>query len=172
MHHAKMMGLINPGDQKVTVPVRDWNAMKLALWRSRNGWLIAGRQALEILGSCFHDSNCPGIDDETAPCLQECADREQRMSALVILNAARQFAPVNARQLLNEPYYAPSRERYSEVLAELSACQAELEALKERIQPPPNPEPASLKQPPVKIPVNILEDEGEDETPQLPENAE
>ncbi len=165
---AVMMGLRTPGDEKFPVPRRDWNGMKLALWRSRTGWLIAARQADETVKRCAHMEGCAGKTDETAPCLKDCPDREHRMSALVILNAARQFAPVTARQLTNEPYYAPSRERYSEVIAELAACQAELEA-GSRAEAPPNVETPELKQPPVKIPQNIIDDEGE--PPQLPEHA-
>ncbi len=135
MDPKKMMGFENPGDKKFSVSARDWSGMKHAAWRSKVGWEIAERQAKEILGRCTHLDGCPGITDEAAPCLGAgnelgCPDRELRMSALVILNAARQFAPVSARQIANEIYFAPSRERYSEVIAELGAVQAELEDLK------------------------------------------
>lgn len=153
----KMMGLLTPGDEKVQVPQRDWNALKLAAWRSRTGWVIAVRQAIEIVQRCKHAHGCPGETVETEPCLPACPDREQRMSALVVLNAARQFAPVNARQLVNEPYYAPSRERYSEVLAELAACQAELEVLGMRADAPPNATLPKLQPEPLKIPEYIEE---------------
>ena len=68
------------------------------------------------------------------------------MSALVILNAARQFAPVDARQLAKAPYYAPSREQFSEVLGELGAAQAELKALRGTVvtMPVENPGQKSL----------------------------
>lgn len=142
MDSKKLMGFESPGDQKFQVTFRDWNAMKLAVWRSKVGWDIAQRQALEILERCNHLDGCPGAKSETEPCLAPtfgeegkvvqvgCPDREIRMSALVVLNAARQFAPANARRLAEQPYFAPSRELYSEVLSELGAAQAELEALR------------------------------------------
>lgn len=124
----KMMGFDVPGDQKVTIQVRAWSAVKLALWRSRNGWEIALRAAVDIVQRCEHAEGCPGEANETEPCLPACRDREQRMSALVVLNAARMFAPVDVRKPANEPYSAPSREYFSEIIGELLAAQAELEA--------------------------------------------
>ena len=140
MEANKMMGLVNASDQKVALPIRDWNAMKLALWRSKVGWEIAERAALEILEQCVHLDGCPGKDDETAACLggvvfgQEktevgCPDREARMNALVVLNAARQFAPAEVRRPTDAPYHAPSREYFSEVITDLMATRAELEAI-------------------------------------------
>jgi hypothetical protein len=72
---------------------------------------------------------CAGKTSETSPCLPDCPDRELRASALVILNAARQFAPLDARRQADGPYYAPSRESFSETMAELGACQFEIDAL-------------------------------------------
>ena len=126
----KLMGLITPGDEKVPVPVRHWDGMKRALWRSKFAWEIVQREATALLARCAHMEGCAGKADETAPCLVDCPDRELRMSALVILNAARQFAPVDARRAAEGPYYAPSREHFSEVIAELGACQTELIALR------------------------------------------
>jgi hypothetical protein len=130
MDPKKMMGFDVPGDQRVPVPARDWNAMKLALWRSKVALDIAAHAAAELVARSAHMEGCPGKEIETEPCLPDCPDRELRMSALVILNAARQFAPVNARQPANAPYYAPSREYFSEVMAELAVAQAELEVLR------------------------------------------
>jgi hypothetical protein len=149
-----MMGFETPGDQRVAVTMRDWNAMKLALWRSKAGWEIVARQAAEIVQACHHLDNCPGKTSETEPCFGGirldsgpgelgCPDRELRMSALVILNAARQFAPIEARKVANETYFAPSREYFSEVMSALSIAQAELEAMEAlgvRIEPPTNGE--------------------------------
>lgn len=126
----KMMGYEIPGDEKVPVPVRDWNAQKLALWKSRELATIAAREAELILNLCRHERRCPGIMNETESCVAECPDRETRMSALVILNAARQLAPADARKPA-EPYYAPSREYFSEVMAALAAAQVENEVLRE-----------------------------------------
>lgn len=128
-HDDKMMGLITPGDQKIPIPVRHWQAMQRALWRSKVAWDIALKEATNLLGRCSHITGCPAEGSETVPCLPDCPDRELRLAALVILNAARQFAPVDARRQ-ESPYYAPSREHFSEVLAELGACRAELEALR------------------------------------------
>lgn len=161
MDPRKMMGFESPGDQKVPVTVRDWSAMKLALWRSKTGWEIAKREAESILSGCAHAEGCPASEDETRPCISDiykktdqadgetddeyatrpsvcvqtgCPDRELRMSALVVLNAARMFAPVDARRLSGEPYFAPSREGFSEVLSELSAAQVELELLRKALR--------------------------------------
>jgi hypothetical protein len=126
---AKMVGLVIPGDEKVPVPVRDWDGMRRQLWRSKASWEIAQKEATNLLAQCAHMEGCAGKTIETAPCLVDCPDRELRMSALVILNAARQFAPIDARRLAEGPYYAPSREHFSEVLAELAVCQVSLEAI-------------------------------------------
>ena len=146
MEAAKLMGFETPGDQKVPVTVRDWNAQKLALWRSRGLSEIALREAEEIIARCRHLPGCLGAEEESAPCLattyakveggdesevvtEGCPDREIRMSALVILNAARQLSPEDAR-MPREPYFAPSREYYSEVIATLGATQIENEMLR------------------------------------------
>jgi len=161
MQPRKMMGFESPGDQKIPVPVRDWNGMKLALWRSKVAWEIAAREAAEILGRCKHIDGCPAAQDETQPCLSDrwakepqgpeetdeeygsrpgvraqegCSDRELRMSALVILNAARMFAPIDARRLAADPYAAPSREYFSEMIAELGAAQIERDVLRAALQ--------------------------------------
>lgn len=139
---VRWMGYEVPGDQPVKVPARDWEATKLALWRSRVAWQIAQRAAAEMVERCRHAPDCAGALSETEPCVATCPDREQRMSALVILNAARQFAPVNARHPAEQPYYAPSREYFSEVIAELAAAQAELEALRGTVITAPAEEPA------------------------------
>ena len=130
MDHQKMMGFDVPGDQKVPVPVRDWNAMRLALWRSKVAWDIAARAAADLVERAAHMEGCPGKELETEPCLPDCPDRELRMSALVILNAARQFAPANVHKPANAPYFAPSREYFSEVISELEVARAELEVLR------------------------------------------
>jgi len=130
MDPKKLMGFETPADQRVPVSVREWTAMKLAMWRSFVAFEIAAREAVEIIARCRHAEKCPGENSESAPCWANCPDRELRMSALVILNAARSFAPVDARKP-NEPYFAPSRERFSEVMAELGVAQIERDALRE-----------------------------------------
>jgi hypothetical protein len=156
-----MMGLEVAGDKKIPIVIRDWNGMKLALWRSKEAWEIAKREAEAILSRCRHKDNCPAIHDETRPCLSDryekhlqgdgetdedyaarqgvrvqegCPDRELRMSASVILNAARMFAPIDARRPAAEPYTAPSREYFSEVIGELGAAQLELDVLRAALQ--------------------------------------
>src|SRR5271157_6549967 len=129
MDNAKLQGLVTPGDQKVNVPVRHWDGMKRQLWRSKISWDIALKETSNLLARCAHMEGCPAKTSETAPCLPDCPDRELRMSALVILNAARQFAPIDARKASEGPYYAPSREHFAEVMAELSACQVDLAML-------------------------------------------
>ncbi|KKM80151.1 hypothetical protein LCGC14_1342780 [marine sediment metagenome] len=173
MDAAKLMGFETPDDKKVPVSIRDWNAQKLALWRSRGLAEIATREALEILNRCKHRDGCPGVESDTEPCfapaykkdedsvsevlIEGCPDREQRMSALVILNAARQLAPADARKPA-QPYFAPSREYYSEVMAALGVSQIENEMLRALLceadiqVPEPNdgvdpPEPAQFAPP-------------------------
>lgn len=187
MDPRKLMGIESPGDHKVQVTVRDWNAMRRAIWRSAHGWEIVANTALDILVGCDHVEGCPGLDSETEPCLTDryeeasptalevrvertspvrsviaaivkwfgrrtraievhetpqrtsvlvsrgCPDRELRMSALVILNAARQHAPVDAARPVDE-YFAPSREYFSSVLSSLAAAQIEIEELREKIR--------------------------------------
>jgi hypothetical protein len=165
MNPQKMMGYEIPGDQKAAIPIRDWTAMKLALWRSKVAWDIAMTQADEILGQCRHREGCLGADDENEPCVLDryaaqedgthvrveegCVDRELRMSALVIVNAGRQFAPAVAHKPADAPYFAPSREYFSEVLASLVAAEAEIEALRATLgeQAPPRPPPNSVAPP-------------------------
>jgi hypothetical protein len=173
MDQKKMLGFKVPGDEKIPVAVRDWSGMKLALWRSKVAWEIAAREAAGILDGCEHANGCPGEEDETQPCLPErwekraqladetdeayaqvagvlvqkgCLDRELRMSALVILNAARMFAPIDARRPAVDQYMAPSREYFSEVIAELGTAQVEIDVLREALQAAgvPIPSPASV----------------------------
>lgn len=129
-------------EREVPVKVRVYSGMKLALWRSKVGWEIAQKQATEILTThaVRHAAGCPAAADEAEPCLEACPDREVRMSALVILSAARQHAPVSASKLAEQPYMMPSREFVSALVAELAACQAELETLRGSAvtAPPPN----------------------------------
>jgi len=176
MDPRKMMGFESPGDRKVPVSVRDWDAMRRAIWRSACAWETVANMAMDIVESCAHTEGCPGITSETEPCLVDkyeepptaiqvrpspvrafigwlrrfgrrgtsvpthvlvtrgCPDREMRMSALVILTAARQSAPVNAPKPTDEPYFAPSREYFSEVLSSLAAAQIEIERLREELK--------------------------------------
>jgi hypothetical protein len=133
-----MLGL-DPEPQ-VKIGARIWFGQKLALWRSKYAWDLTVRQAAEIVSRCRHVDGCPALTSETESCLPDCQDREIRLSALVVLNAARQFAPPIARKISNQPYSAPSREYFSDVVAELAAAQAELEVLRGTVvtAPPPN----------------------------------
>ena len=170
MDHRKMVGLETPGDQRIPVTVRDWDAMKRAIWRGAQGWEIVARQAITILEQCAHIEGCPGETSETETCLQDryenqvrvqsgCPDRELRMSALVILNAARQFAPTVAPKPADSQYFAPSREYFSEVLSSLAASEVEIARLREELreatasdastastEPPPPPLPQPHKE--------------------------
>ena len=128
MDQAKLQGIVAPDDHKVAVPIRHWEGMKRRLWRSKVSWDIALKEASNLLERCSHMEGCAGKTDETAPCLIDCPDRELRMSALVILNAARQFAPLDAIRA-EGPYFAPSRERFSELISELGAIQVEVAML-------------------------------------------
>ena len=172
-NQQKMLGFETPGDKKVAVRVRDWTALKLALWRSKRAWDIVIARATEIIDRCEHTEDCPALENETGPCspdfysspekdeegnvlvpgvitLSGCPDRETRMDARVILNAAKEFAPVNAVARANEPFVAPSREYFSEVMTELVTTQLENEALRKALAeagievpaPPPNATPA------------------------------
>lgn len=153
MDPQKMMGYTIPADRPVSIPARDYHAMKLALWRSKAGWEIAMREAKAILDRCAHLEGCPAKNSETEQCFGAirydsteepelgCPDRELRMSALVVLNAGRMFAPVDARRISTEPYVAPSREYFSEVIATLVTAQAELEAFASLGGHPPIPPP-------------------------------
>jgi hypothetical protein len=125
------MGFDNPGDQKVPIRVRDWNAFKLALWNSKRWWEVTERSAIDILVRCQHSEGCPGEKAEKEPCLRDCPDREVRMSALVILNAARTCSPATAVKPAEGSYFAPSREYFSEVLVDLETTKLENVALKE-----------------------------------------
>jgi hypothetical protein len=130
MDSKKLMGFENPGDKKVPVSVRDWNGMKLAAWRAFVGFRRTERAALAILDGCEHEEGCPGIESEAEPCFANCRDRERRMDALLILNSARMYSPLDARKPADDPYFAPSRELFSETLATLGATQLELDALR------------------------------------------
>lgn len=143
--HRHLMGL----DPEPRTPIdnRVWFGTKLALWRSQVAWEITFKQTAEILGRCAHMTGCPAESTETEPCLADCPDREIRMSALVILNAARQFAPINASKLANQPYTSPSREYFSGIVGQFAACQAELETLRGTVVTvPPTNDPPQLKE--------------------------
>jgi hypothetical protein len=140
-----MLGL-DP-EKQTKVDNRVWFGQKLALWRSKYAWDLAAKQASEIVARCRHMTGCPAEVDEKEPCLPNCPDREFRMSALVVLNAARDFAPVNASKLAQQPYTMPSREYFSGVVGELAACQAELEILRGTVVTmPPDSDPLQLKE--------------------------
>lgn len=139
MDPAKQTGLVTEGDHKVSVQVRQWNALKLAIWRCRYAFDIIQREAKNLVERAAHMEGCPAIKSETEQCLPDCPDRELRLSALVILGAARQFAPVNANKIADGPFMAPSRERYSEIIAELAICQAQLAAIDPALLPAPPP---------------------------------
>ncbi|HEY6357723.1 MAG TPA: hypothetical protein VIX35_05740 [Vicinamibacterales bacterium] len=87
---------------------------------------------------------CPGATNEREPCLPSCQDREIRMSALVVLNAAQQFAPPIASKLAEQPYLLPSREYFAEIIGELGACQAELTTVRGSVVTMPTPNPPQL----------------------------
>jgi len=142
MDHNRMMGVVSESDRRYSVSVRDWDAMKRALWRSKVAWDIAQREAEALVKRAAHMEGCAGKDDETASCLADCPDRELRLSALVILNAARQLTQAGVSRPADAPFFAPSRELYSEILGELAACHAELEALRgAKVTEPPAVEP-------------------------------
>jgi len=130
-HQRRMLGYETDADKRVTIPIRHWEAMRLALWRSRFAWEAVLPQARLLLEQCKHAEGCPGTTSESEPCGPDCPDRERRLSALVILAAARQFAPLDARKPADGArYIAPSRERFSEIMAELMATQLELDVLR------------------------------------------
>jgi len=144
--------------------------MKRAIWRSKSLAEITEREALLILGKCSHLEGCPGAQSETEPCfgavrfgVEEpelgCPDRELRMSALVILTAARQLAPVSARRPADEPYFAPSREYFSDVLATLASAQAENDAMRALLNS-------------AGIPLPTVEDDAPVASPQLTQHQE
>ena len=178
MEPKKMMGFEAPGDQRVPVSVRDWTAMKLAAWKARFAFENIALKAIATIGRCRHEKNCPGATEETAPCFAGCPDREMRMDALVILNNARVFTPVNANQPY-EPYFAPSREKYSETLSQLGAAEVERDALRGMLRsmgveppaPPENKEPARLEQK-KNVEWSTEEDLEEEETPPTEEGTE
>ena len=159
------MGLDSPGDQKVSVPVRNWTALRLALWRSKVGWGWVEFTAIQALARCRHSENCSSAASDTGekpePCLPNCPDRELRMDLLVVLNNARTCAPANARQPANEPYFSPSREYFSEVITELETTKLELEATKEALRragvtaPVPPPEEGPIL--PARAPAQLEE---------------
>jgi hypothetical protein len=135
-----MLGLETDGDKKVTLPVRHWEAMRLALWRNKVAWEAVLPQARLILVECGHVEGCPGISAESEPCGPDCPDRERRLSALVIIAAAKRFAAIDARRPTEATFIAPSRERFSEIISELMAAQLELDVLHAQghtVTPPP-----------------------------------
>lgn len=140
----RRLGLETDGDKRVTISVRHWEALRLALWRSKVAWEAVLPQARLILEQCGHAAGCPGITSESEPCGPDCPDRERRLSALVILAAAKPFQLVDARGPSEGRFIAPSRERYSEVMAALAVAQAELDALHTQghtVTPPPQDAP-------------------------------
>lgn len=168
MNERQQMGFETAADQRVQISMRDWDALRRAIWRSSMGWEAVMRSASDILQRCRHVEGCPGQHDETVSCSgrppsfenpnapQEaaCPDRETRMDALVIMTAARMYSPTDARRPANDPFIAPSREYYSEILAALVVAQAQLEALRAagvEIPEPPS-KGGTLALPPTKLP--------------------
>jgi hypothetical protein len=141
---AQLSGLLP--EKQVKIDTRVWFGVKLALWRSKIALDIAVKQAAEIVARCRHTDGCEGAASEEEPCLDACPDREIRMSALVVLNAGRQHAPVNASKLAQQPYMPPSREYFSAVVADLAACQAELAVLRGTVVTMPPTDSPQLKE--------------------------
>jgi hypothetical protein len=138
-----------PSERKVQVDVRVWFGAKLAIWRCKVAADIIVKRAAEIVARCRHAEGCHGAAEEFEPCLPGCLDRETRMDALVVLNAARQSAPVSASKLADQPYMPPSREYFSAIVAELAACQAELEVLRGSVvTAPPETDPPQIQEKP------------------------
>lgn len=201
MDPAKMMGFETPGDRRIPVTVRDWDAMKRAVWRNAKALESIANNAADILDRCEHAEGCPGSESDTEPCLLDryatdeamavitrprsrvaawlsrmgrklglvravtptttpaaklisrgCPDREMRMSALVILTAVRQAAPANVVPCPpDQPYFAPTREYFSEVISSLGAAQIEIDELRKALQaaterPTTPPPPAALQE--------------------------
>jgi hypothetical protein len=144
MENAKLLGLKTDADEKFSIRQGDWQAMKLAIWRSSYAWEIAIKEANEIISNCAHADGCSGATIETEPCLPGCSDREKRMSALVILNAAKQFASVDVRKPTDAPYFAPSREYFSQIVSQLGAAQVELDTLRAKSTVITEPAPKEL----------------------------
>jgi hypothetical protein len=69
------------------------------------------------------------------------------------------FAPIDAKQLAREPYHAPSREFFSDVVAELSATQIENDTLREMLRTAgmevPSPSPNETRVLPVRTPPKL-----------------
>lgn len=140
MNRREMLGYETQDDKRVPVTVRDWQAMRRAIWRSAKGWEIVANTAQEIIDACDHVDECPGLEDDTAECLRDryeagvkvadgCRDRELRASASVILAAALTHAPRDVHKPTDE-YFAPSREYFSEILSQLHVYQLEIEDLR------------------------------------------
>lgn len=175
----RMMGFETPADTQVKISMRDWDALKRALWRSSVGWEITMRAASEIIQRCRHIPGCPAESSEIEPCqgglgvdleapkVEPCPDRETRMDALVILNAARMHAPTNAAKgAADQLFVAPSREYYGEILAALIVAQAQLEALRAAgvVIPEPPSRGGTLVLPPTNLPQLQPKEEPSDET--------
>ncbi len=139
----RRLGIETDGDRRVAISVRHWDALRLALWRSKVAWEAVLPQARLILEQCGHAAGCPGITSESETCGPDCPDRERRLSALVILAAAKPFQQIDVRGPESR-FIAPSRERYSEVMAALAVAQAELDAFRAQgltVTPPPQDVP-------------------------------
>jgi hypothetical protein len=116
----KLQGIAPP--EMVSIDVRKWRALKRQMVRMVIGWRHTDREVDRILEACRHADGCLAPTDPTRPCLPECPDRENFLSALVIKRNAEQFSMLQQglpSRVSGEDYRPPPREYFDAIVSEL-----------------------------------------------------
>jgi hypothetical protein len=147
------------------VDARRWKALRRQMLRMVLGWRNVQREARRVLESCRHAEGCEAVGDRTRPCLAACPDRENWLSALVILGNADEHVMLAASlpRKIDNDYSPPSRETWDALCAENETLRAGRDVIADiekfiaennaaDIVPPPPPE----EQPPTEEPLTRL----------------
>jgi hypothetical protein len=158
------------------VDARRWKALRRQMLRMVLGWRNVQREGRRVLESCRHADGCEAVGDRTRPCLAACPDRENWLSALVILGNADEHVMLAASlpRKIDNDYSPPSRETWDALCAENETLRAGRDVIADieefiaknkeaDIVPPPPPEEQQPEQPLTRLLPPELEDLGDDE---------
>ncbi len=119
-------------DAKVTIDARHWEALRRIVWRMKVAWGFVEQECLALVATCRHVDGCRGAVESTEPCRAECPDRQTRLSALVVLANAREFARADARKP-GASYIPPTREYFDAIVSDLVAAEVALDEVRRKV---------------------------------------
>jgi hypothetical protein len=117
---------------KVTIDVRHWDALRRIVWRMKTSWGFVENECNAIIATCRHVDGCRGAVDSTETCHPQCPDRQTRLSALVILANAREFARADVHKP-GANYIPPTREYFDALVSDLATAEYTLEEVRRKV---------------------------------------